>query len=144
MLLRIDCFCLAETYLEGPCTGKAKERRSVKDRTPQEGPRATEIREAKLACLAGHPSGSESSVMFAHAVTRALRKNKTLRYGVPTLIDPELEKKLKMNKVSLESEYEKIKDSTFDDWKNIRGPRPWEDPDLLQGQNPEIRNTKTT
>ncbi|XP_066884361.1 cytochrome c oxidase assembly protein COX16 homolog, mitochondrial isoform X1 [Kogia breviceps] len=109
--------------------------------------------------------------MFAHAVMRALRKNKTLRYGVPMLvsallivggsvglrefsqirydavkikIDPELEKKLKMNKVSLESEYEKIKDSTFDDWKNIRGPRPWEDPDLLQGQNPEIRSTKTT
>ncbi|XP_040831304.1 synaptojanin-2-binding protein isoform X3 [Ochotona curzoniae] len=52
-------------------------------------------------------------------------------------IDPELEKKLKMNKVSLESEYEKIKDSAFDDWKNIRGPRPWEDPDLLQGRNPE-------
>ncbi|XP_036887546.1 cytochrome c oxidase assembly protein COX16 homolog, mitochondrial isoform X1 [Sturnira hondurensis] len=75
--------------------------------------------------------------MFAHAVmrvTRALRKNKTLRYGVPMLvlivggsfglrefsqirydavkvkIDPELEKKLKMNKVSLESEYEREKD----------------------------------
>ncbi|XP_054944542.1 cytochrome c oxidase assembly protein COX16 homolog, mitochondrial [Physeter macrocephalus] len=68
--------------------------------------------------------------MFAHAVMRALRKNKTLRYGVPMLllivggsfglrefsqirydavkikIDPELEEKLKMNKVSLESEYE--------------------------------------
>ncbi|XP_047650642.1 cytochrome c oxidase assembly protein COX16 homolog, mitochondrial [Phacochoerus africanus] len=106
--------------------------------------------------------------MFPHAVMRAFRKNKTLRYGVPMLllvvggsfglrefsqirydavkikIDPELEKKLKMNKVSLESEYEKIKDSTFDDWKNIRGPRPWEDPDLLQGRNPEILKTKTT
>ncbi|XP_036167367.1 cytochrome c oxidase assembly protein COX16 homolog, mitochondrial isoform X2 [Myotis myotis] len=81
--------------------------------------------------------------MFTHAVTRALRKNKTLRYGVPMLIDPELEKKLKMNQVSLESEYEKIKDSAFDDWKNIRGPRPWEDPDLLQGRNPEILKTKT-
>ncbi|XP_029806771.1 cytochrome c oxidase assembly protein COX16 homolog, mitochondrial [Suricata suricatta] len=105
--------------------------------------------------------------MSAHAVMHALRKNKTLRYGVPMLvlivggsfglrefsqirydavkikIDPELEKKLKMNKVSLESEYEKIKDSTFDDWKNIRGPRPWEDPDLLQGRNPEILKTKT-
>uniref|UniRef100_A0A8D2JCB1 Cytochrome c oxidase assembly protein COX16 homolog, mitochondrial n=1 Tax=Sciurus vulgaris TaxID=55149 RepID=A0A8D2JCB1_SCIVU len=72
--------------------------------------------------------------MVAPAVLRALRKNKTLSYGVPMLIDPELEKKLKMNKISLESEYEKIKDSTFEDWKNIRGPRPWEDPDLLQGQ----------
>nr|XP_014336931.1 PREDICTED: cytochrome c oxidase assembly protein COX16 homolog, mitochondrial isoform X2 [Bos mutus] len=68
--------------------------------------------------------------MFGYAVRRALRKSKTLRYGVPMLllivggsfglrefsqirydavkikIDPELEKKLKMNKVSLESEYE--------------------------------------
>ncbi|XP_030885248.1 cytochrome c oxidase assembly protein COX16 homolog, mitochondrial isoform X3 [Leptonychotes weddellii] len=68
--------------------------------------------------------------MCVHAVMRALRKNKTLRYGVPMLllivggsfglrefsqirydavkikIDPELEKKLKMSKVSLESEYE--------------------------------------
>ncbi|XP_030175302.1 cytochrome c oxidase assembly protein COX16 homolog, mitochondrial isoform X2 [Lynx canadensis] len=68
--------------------------------------------------------------MSTQAVMRALRKNKTLRYGVPMLvlivggsfglrefsqirydavkikIDPELEKKLKMNKVSLESEYE--------------------------------------
>ncbi|XP_047594531.1 cytochrome c oxidase assembly protein COX16 homolog, mitochondrial isoform X1 [Lutra lutra] len=119
--------------------------------------------------------------MSVHSVMRTLRKNKTLRYGVPMLllivggsfglrefsqirydavkikavlrrsvlgqvelIDPELEKKLKMNKISLESEYEKIKDSAFDDWKNIRGPRPWEDPDLLQGRNPEILKTKTT
>ena len=65
---------------------EAKERTSVKDLTPREGPRATEIREATLACLAGHPSESESSVMFAHAVKRALRKNKTLRYGVPMLV----------------------------------------------------------
>uniref|UniRef100_A0A8C5KBH2 Cytochrome c oxidase assembly protein COX16 homolog, mitochondrial n=1 Tax=Jaculus jaculus TaxID=51337 RepID=A0A8C5KBH2_JACJA len=106
--------------------------------------------------------------MVPPAVVRAWRKNKTLRYGVPMLllivggsfglrefsqirydavkikIDPELEKKLKMNKISLESEYEKIKDSTFEEWKNIRGPRPWEDPDLLQGRNPEILKTKTT
>ncbi|XP_016067389.1 PREDICTED: cytochrome c oxidase assembly protein COX16 homolog, mitochondrial isoform X1 [Miniopterus natalensis] len=105
--------------------------------------------------------------MFTRATTRALRKSKTLRYGVPMLllivggsfglrefsqirydavkikIDPELEKRLKMNKMSLESEYEKIKDSAFDDWKNIRGPRPWEDPDLLQGRSPEILKTKT-
>ncbi|XP_011805038.1 PREDICTED: cytochrome c oxidase assembly protein COX16 homolog, mitochondrial isoform X2 [Colobus angolensis palliatus] len=82
--------------------------------------------------------------MFAPAVMRAFRKNKTLRYGVPMLMDPELEKKLKENKISLESEYEKIKDSKFDDWKNIRGPRPWEDPDVLQGRNPESVKTKTT
>ncbi|XP_072485364.1 cytochrome c oxidase assembly protein COX16 homolog, mitochondrial [Notamacropus eugenii] len=104
--------------------------------------------------------------MFAPAVRRALKKNKTLRYGVPMLIlviggsfglrefsqirydaakaklDPEFEEKLKRNKVSLESEYEKIKDSTFDDWKNIRGPRPWEDPDLLQGRDPQTLKSK--
>ncbi|KAL6039969.1 hypothetical protein STEG23_016915, partial [Scotinomys teguina] len=68
--------------------------------------------------------------MVAYAVLRALRKNKTLRYGVPMLllvvggsfglrefsqirydavtikVDPELEKKLKANKMTLESEYE--------------------------------------
>ncbi|EDL81418.1 rCG20872, isoform CRA_c [Rattus norvegicus] len=82
--------------------------------------------------------------MVAPAVLRALRKNKTLRYGVPMLIDPELEKKLKVNKITLESEYEKIKDSTFENWKNIRGPRPWEDPQLLQGRNPETLKPKTT
>ncbi|KAM5273621.1 LOW QUALITY PROTEIN: cytochrome c oxidase assembly protein COX16 homolog, mitochondrial-like [Ctenodactylus gundi] len=105
--------------------------------------------------------------MFAPTVMRVLRKNKTLRYGVPMLllvvggsfglrefsqirydalkikIDPELEKKLKMNKISLESEYEKIKDSAFEDWKNIRGPRPWEDPDLLQGRNPILKTKKS-
>ncbi|XP_039732908.1 cytochrome c oxidase assembly protein COX16 homolog, mitochondrial isoform X2 [Pteropus medius] len=74
-----------------------------------------------------------------------LREFSQIRYdAVKTKIDPELEKKLKMNKMSLESEYEKIKDSTFDNWKNIRGPRPWEDPDLLQGRNPEFLKTKTT
>uniref|UniRef100_A0A9L0S1Z2 Cytochrome c oxidase assembly protein COX16 homolog, mitochondrial n=1 Tax=Equus caballus TaxID=9796 RepID=A0A9L0S1Z2_HORSE len=74
-----------------------------------------------------------------------LREFSQIRYdAVKIKIDPELEKKLKMNKISLESEYEKIKDSAFDDWKNIRGPRPWEDPDFLQGRNPEILKTKTT
>ncbi|XP_032101644.1 cytochrome c oxidase assembly protein COX16 homolog, mitochondrial isoform X5 [Sapajus apella] len=59
-------------------------------------------------------------------------------------LDPEFEKRLRANKITLESEYEKIKDSTFDEWKNIRGPRPWEDPDLLQGRNPESLKTKRT
>ncbi|XP_066884362.1 cytochrome c oxidase assembly protein COX16 homolog, mitochondrial isoform X3 [Kogia breviceps] len=88
--------------------------------------------------------------MFAHAVMRALRKNKTLRYGVPMLVSALL---IVGGSVGLREfsqirydavKIKKIKDSTFDDWKNIRGPRPWEDPDLLQGQNPEIRSTKTT
>uniref|UniRef100_A0A1D5R1G0 Cytochrome c oxidase assembly protein COX16 homolog, mitochondrial n=2 Tax=Macaca TaxID=9539 RepID=A0A1D5R1G0_MACMU len=74
-----------------------------------------------------------------------LREFSQIRYdAVKIKMDPELEKKLKENKISLESEYEKIKDSKFDDWKNIRGPRPWEDPDVLQGRNPESLKTKTT
>ncbi|XP_045143811.1 cytochrome c oxidase assembly protein COX16 homolog, mitochondrial isoform X1 [Echinops telfairi] len=74
-----------------------------------------------------------------------LREFSQIRYdAVKIKIDPELEKKLKMNKVSLESEYEKIKDSTFGDWTNIRGPRPWEDPNLLQGRNSEALKSKTT
>ncbi|XP_043845096.1 cytochrome c oxidase assembly protein COX16 homolog, mitochondrial-like [Dromiciops gliroides] len=104
--------------------------------------------------------------MFAPVVRCALKKSKTLRYGVPMIvltvggsfslwefsqirydavkakIDPELEEKLKRNKVSLKSEYEKIKDSTFDDWQNIRGPRPWEDSDLLQGRGPQTLKSK--
>lgn len=73
-----------------------------------------------------------------------LREFSQIRYdAVKIKIDPELEKKLKMSKISLESEYEKIKDSTFEDWKNIRGPRPWEDPDLLQRRNPETLKTKS-
>lgn len=47
-----------------------------------------------------------------------------------------------MNEVSLESEYEKIKGSTLDDWKNIQRSDPWEDPDFLQRRNPEILKTK--
>ncbi|XP_063145903.1 cytochrome c oxidase assembly protein COX16 homolog, mitochondrial [Candoia aspera] len=82
-----------------------------------------------------------------------LRRNKTLQYGLPMMVlivggsfglrefaqirydiqkvrgkmDPELIKKLKKSNVTLESEYEKIKNASFDEWKNIRGPRPWEE-----------------
>ncbi|XP_030070492.1 cytochrome c oxidase assembly protein COX16 homolog, mitochondrial [Microcaecilia unicolor] len=95
---------------------------------------------------------------MAGGIWRSFQKSKTLRYGVPMLlliiggsfglrefaqirydaqklhrkIDPALEEKLKKSKVSLESEYEKIKDASLDDWKNIRGPRPWEDSKSLQ------------
>ncbi|XP_032101645.1 cytochrome c oxidase assembly protein COX16 homolog, mitochondrial isoform X6 [Sapajus apella] len=74
-----------------------------------------------------------------------LREFSQIRYdAVKSKLDPEFEKRLRANKITLESEYEKIKDSTFDEWKNIRGPRPWEDPDLLQGRNPESLKTKRT
>ncbi|XP_032101646.1 cytochrome c oxidase assembly protein COX16 homolog, mitochondrial isoform X7 [Sapajus apella] len=83
---------------------------------------------------------------FSHVCTRgdacfAQEQDSPLR---SPYLDPEFEKRLRANKITLESEYEKIKDSTFDEWKNIRGPRPWEDPDLLQGRNPESLKTKRT
>uniref|UniRef100_A0A452IVH3 Cytochrome c oxidase assembly protein COX16 homolog, mitochondrial n=1 Tax=Gopherus agassizii TaxID=38772 RepID=A0A452IVH3_9SAUR len=73
---------------------------------------------------------------------RPLAKNKTLRYGVPMMMDPALEERIRKNKISLESEYEKLKNSDFDDWKNIRGPRPWEDSKSLQEQQQQVLHSK--
>ncbi|XP_010845117.1 PREDICTED: cytochrome c oxidase assembly protein COX16 homolog, mitochondrial, partial [Bison bison bison] len=107
-----------------------------------------ECRESWFWLLPGtnsHPVLKSNCELLIVGGSFGLREFSQIRYdAVKIKIDPELEKKLKMNKVSLESEYEKIKDSTFDDWKNIRGPRPWEDPDLLQGRNPEILKTNKT
>ncbi|XP_015185946.1 PREDICTED: cytochrome c oxidase assembly protein COX16 homolog, mitochondrial [Polistes dominula] len=86
----------------------------------------------------------------------SLLKNKTLRYGVPFVIlvvgasfglreFTQLRytyrqqtayyteaKKLgievkKPGEVTLESEYEKVKQMNIDNWKNVRIPRPWEE-----------------
>ncbi|XP_049596947.1 cytochrome c oxidase assembly protein COX16 homolog, mitochondrial [Syngnathus scovelli] len=93
---------------------------------------------------------------------KTLQTNKTLRYGVPMLLlvvggsfglreftqirydaqklkrklDPSLEAKLSPEKQSviLEQEYEKLKDDNLDEWRNIRGPRPWEDSREFQEQ----------
>ncbi|XP_060889167.1 cytochrome c oxidase assembly protein COX16 homolog, mitochondrial [Labrus bergylta] len=93
---------------------------------------------------------------------KALRKNKTVRYGVPMLLlvvggsfglreftqlrydeqrirkklDPSLEAKVNVEKQSviLEEEYEKMKELNLEEWKNIRGPRPWEDSKEYQEQ----------
>ncbi|KFO24215.1 Cytochrome c oxidase assembly protein COX16 like protein, mitochondrial [Fukomys damarensis] len=85
--------------------------------------------------------------MFTPGVMRVLRKNKTLRYGVPMLLlivggsfGLREFSQIRYDAVKIK----KIKDATFEDWKNIRGPRPWEDPDLLQGRNPETLKTKST
>ncbi|NP_001017594.1 cytochrome c oxidase assembly protein COX16 homolog, mitochondrial [Danio rerio] len=86
---------------------------------------------------------------------RKLQNNRTVKYGVPMLLlivggsfglreftqirydaqkiqrklDPALEARVKSQKQSviLQEEYEKLKDQDLDGWKNIRGPRPWED-----------------
>ncbi|XP_078502103.1 cytochrome c oxidase assembly protein COX16 homolog, mitochondrial [Lissotriton helveticus] len=95
--------------------------------------------------------------MFA-GVRRALQKNKTLRYGLPMFLlivggsfglreftqirydaqklrgklDPALEEKVRKKSVSIESEYDKLKDSSFSEWQNIRGPRPWEETQSIE------------
>ncbi|XP_029972043.1 cytochrome c oxidase assembly protein COX16 homolog, mitochondrial [Salarias fasciatus] len=86
---------------------------------------------------------------------KTLHRNKTVKYGVPMLLlvvggsfglreftqirydaqklrkklDPSLEAKVDLQKqsVMLEEEYEKLKEVNLDEWRNIRGPRPWED-----------------
>ncbi|XP_036125200.1 uncharacterized protein LOC118634624 isoform X3 [Molossus molossus] len=68
----------------GLCTGSRRKEVSVDVpvwREPE--PR---LGRPRRACLAGCPRGSESSEMVSPAVTRALRKSKTLRYGVPMLL----------------------------------------------------------
>ncbi|KAF3845268.1 hypothetical protein F7725_008431 [Dissostichus mawsoni] len=93
---------------------------------------------------------------------KALRKNKTIKYGVPMLLlvvggsfglreftqirydsqrirkklDPSLEAKVNVERqpVILEEEYEKIKKVNMEEWRNIRGPRPWEDSREYQDQ----------
>ncbi|KAM9842110.1 cytochrome c oxidase assembly protein COX16 homolog, mitochondrial [Aulostomus maculatus] len=93
---------------------------------------------------------------------KLLQKNKTIKYGIPMLLlvvggsfglreftqirydaqrfrkklDPSLVAKVNLQKQSviLEDEYEKLKELNLDEWKNIRGPRPWEDSREYQDQ----------
>uniref|UniRef100_A0A3B4B5E1 Cytochrome c oxidase assembly protein COX16 homolog, mitochondrial n=1 Tax=Periophthalmus magnuspinnatus TaxID=409849 RepID=A0A3B4B5E1_9GOBI len=67
---------------------------------------------------------------------KALHRNKTVRYGVPMLLDPELEAQVNVKRQAniLEEEYEKLQQVNLDEWKNIRGPRPWEDSREYQEQ----------
>ncbi|XP_019727852.1 cytochrome c oxidase assembly protein COX16 homolog, mitochondrial [Hippocampus comes] len=102
---------------------------------------------------------------------KALQKNKTVRYGVPMLLlvvggsfglreftqirydaqkvkrklDPSLEAKVNLQKQSviLEQEYEKMKDASLDEWRNIRGPRPWEDSREFQEQQRRKRTPES-
>ncbi|XP_043373422.1 cytochrome c oxidase assembly protein COX16 homolog, mitochondrial isoform X3 [Dermochelys coriacea] len=74
-----------------------------------------------------------------------LREFTQIRYDAQKLhskMDPALEERIRKNKISLESEYEKLKNSDFDDWKNIRGPRPWEDSKSFQEQQQQVLHSK--
>ncbi|XP_055026036.2 cytochrome c oxidase assembly protein COX16 homolog, mitochondrial [Misgurnus anguillicaudatus] len=93
---------------------------------------------------------------------RKLQKNRTAKYGIPMLLlvvggsfglreftqirydaqkmrrklDPALEARINPQKQSviLQEEYEKLKELDLEGWKNIRGPRPWEDSKEYQEQ----------
>ncbi|XP_037550582.1 cytochrome c oxidase assembly protein COX16 homolog, mitochondrial [Nematolebias whitei] len=99
---------------------------------------------------------------------KTLQRNKTVKYGLPMILlvvggsfglreftqlrydaqkirqrlDPDLEANMDMKRpsVTLEEEYEKMKENNLDEWKNIRGPRPWEDSREYQEQQ---RRSKT-
>ncbi|XP_074465840.1 cytochrome c oxidase assembly protein COX16 homolog, mitochondrial [Sebastes fasciatus] len=99
---------------------------------------------------------------------KALRKNKTIKYGVPMLLlvvggsfglreftqirydaqkirkrlDPSLEAKVNVEKqsVMLEEEYKKMQEVNLEEWRNIRGPRPWEDSKEYQEQQRSRQN----
>ncbi|XP_026195284.1 cytochrome c oxidase assembly protein COX16 homolog, mitochondrial [Anabas testudineus] len=101
---------------------------------------------------------------------KALQRNKSVRYGVPMLLlivggsfglreftqirydaqkikrklDPSLEAKVNVESQStmLVDEYEKMKEFNLDNWKNIRGPRPWEDSREYQEQQRSRQNLK--
>ncbi|XP_025061751.1 cytochrome c oxidase assembly protein COX16 homolog, mitochondrial isoform X1 [Alligator sinensis] len=75
-----------------------------------------------------------------------LREFAQIRYDYQKLhrkMDPALKAKLEKS-TTLESEYEKIKNSSFDDWKNVRGPRPWEDSISVQAQQKEALSSKSS
>ncbi|XP_026155217.1 cytochrome c oxidase assembly protein COX16 homolog, mitochondrial [Mastacembelus armatus] len=101
---------------------------------------------------------------------KALQRNKTVKYGVPMLLlivggsfglreftqirydaqkikrklDPSLEARVnvQMQSTILEEEYERVKELNLDNWKNIRGPRPWEESRKYQEEQRSRKNTK--
>ncbi|XP_076354026.1 cytochrome c oxidase assembly protein COX16 homolog l(3)neo43 [Tachypleus tridentatus] len=54
-------------------------------------------------------------------------------------------KKRKEGEVTLETEYEKIKEMDINNWENIRGPRPWEETEYIETikQKQAERNSQT-
>lgn len=59
-------------------------------------------------------------------------------------LDPSLEARVNPQKQAniLEDEYEKLKKVNLDEWKNIRGPRPWEVSKDVQEQQRSRQNQK--
>ncbi|XP_018086589.1 cytochrome c oxidase assembly protein COX16 homolog, mitochondrial isoform X2 [Xenopus laevis] len=82
---------------------------------------------------------------MASSIWRSLRKNKTFRYGAPMLLliiggSFGLREFTQIRYDAQNLKRKKIKDSDYEDWKNVRGPRPWEDSKSFQMEqrNPAI------
>ncbi|XP_023964996.1 cytochrome c oxidase assembly protein COX16 homolog, mitochondrial isoform X4 [Chrysemys picta bellii] len=78
---------------------------------------------------------------------RPLVKNKTLRYGVPMMLliiggSFGLREFTQIRYDAQKLHSKKLKSSDFDDWKNVRGPRPWEDSKSLQEQQQQVLHSK--
>ncbi|XP_034713525.1 cytochrome c oxidase assembly protein COX16 homolog, mitochondrial isoform X2 [Etheostoma cragini] len=76
-----------------------------------------------------------------------LREFTQIRYDAQRIrkkLDPSLEAKVNVQKQSamLEEEYEKLKEVNLEEWRNIRGPRPWEDSREYQEQQRARQNKK--
>lgn len=64
------------------------------------------------------PHKKTFKIRFQFKPTKKITPEEAEKYGV----------KMKNPKeVTLESEYEKIKELDIEHWENIRGPRPWEE-----------------
>lgn len=74
-----------------------------------------------------------------------LREFTQIRYDAQRIgrrLDPSLEAKVNVEKQSviLEEQYEKMQQVDLDEWKNIRGPRPWEDSKEYQEEQRSRQN----
>ncbi|CAG2064247.1 unnamed protein product [Timema podura] len=87
--------------------------------------------EGCISTLRDYSDGSALDCIVANATV----KGRQYEFRKNQKIDPkdvEESHGIKMKKrgeVTLESEYEKLKELDIDNWSNIRGPRPWETPE---------------
>ncbi|XP_077320751.1 cytochrome c oxidase assembly protein COX16 homolog, mitochondrial isoform X1 [Lithobates pipiens] len=89
------------------------------------------------------PSCPSASSVLSSVGTGDIRKANLIN-SVSYQVDPAIADMIKnKEKTTLESEYEKIKDNRFEEWDNIRGPRPWEDSKSYQEQQKIKNNMKT-
>ncbi|CAK6975596.1 cytochrome c oxidase assembly protein COX16 homolog%2C mitochondrial [Scomber scombrus] len=77
-----------------------------------------------------------------------LREFTQIRYDAQKIkkkLDPSLEARVNVQKQSviLEEEYDKLREKNMDEWKNIRGPRPWEDSKEYQEQQRSRQKNQT-